>query len=118
MSELADFPWASKVVVANDVILCNQRPITFIAGLNVLEEPSIVFDVAHALLDVCQRESVPLIFKASFDKANRSSINSYRGPGLERGLSLLQSVKDRFHVPIVTDIHEPWQASLPRTLQM
>ena len=68
-------------------------------------------DVAAEYVQVCNELSIPLVFKASFDKANRSSIHSFRGPGLDEGLSILAEVKERFSVPVITDVHTPEQAA-------
>ncbi len=80
------------------------------AGLNVLEDEGLALEVAAELKAVCADVGLPYIFKASWDKANRSSIESYRGPGLEAGLAMLAAVKAAHHVPVVSDIHEPHQA--------
>lgn len=81
-----------------------------IAGPCVIESEDMVMQVAKELYEVVMEKNVQFYFKASFDKANRTSIDSYRGPGLEKGLSILQKVKDIYNIGIVTDIHEPWQA--------
>jgi 2-dehydro-3-deoxyphosphooctonate aldolase (KDO 8-P synthase) len=81
-----------------------------IAGLNVLEDLSLALEVGQELKSVCADLGLPFMFKASFDKANRSSITSYRGPGLETGLKMLAEVKTALDVPICTDLHEPFQA--------
>ncbi len=81
-------------------------PLLVMAGLNVLESEGLALEVAEHLQGVCADLGLPFIFKGSFDKANRSSIHSYRGPGLDEGLRILASVKERFNVPIVTDLHE------------
>ncbi len=82
-----------------------------IAGPCVIENEKVVFQVAEKLAYLRKRfESVKIVFKASFDKANRSSIHSFRGPGLEKGLKVLQKVKESFDLPVTTDIHESWQA--------
>ena len=86
------------------------RPLLVIAGLNVLENETLALDTASHLQRVCTDLGLPYIFKASFDKANRSSITSYRGPGLAEGLRILAKVKAEFGVPIATDIHEIAQA--------
>lgn len=86
------------------------HPLTVIAGLNVLENEELALTVGRHLKDVCQRLEFPYIFKASFDKANRSSIASYRGPGMEDGLAMLAKVKAELGVPICTDLHTPEQA--------
>lgn len=82
----------------------------FIAGPCVIENMELLETVAEKLVSINKRLSTEIIFKASFDKANRTSIHSYRGPGLERGLEMLQRVKEEFSLPILTDIHESWQA--------
>jgi len=86
------------------------QPLTVIAGLNVLEDEALALATGRHLKAVCERLGLPYVFKASFDKANRSSIASYRGPGLEAGLKMLKTVKDELGVPLATDIHEPDQA--------
>jgi len=82
-----------------------------IGGLNVLESRDLALRTAEAFKTVCTELAIPYIFKASFDKANRSSIHSFRGPGLEAGLKILQEVKTQFHLPVITDIHTPEQAT-------
>ncbi len=89
----------------------NDLPFVLIGGMNVLESSDLAHELAAHYVDVCGRLGIPYVFKASFDKANRSSIHSYRGPGLEAGLKILQDIKDRFKVPVLTDVHEPWQAA-------
>jgi len=101
----------TKAISIGDITIANNAPMVLIGGLNVLEEEALALETAEAFTKVCQSLSVPYIFKASFDKANRSSIHSYRGPGLEKGLEILASVRDTFRVPVITDIHEPWQAA-------
>lgn len=86
-----------------------SKPI-FIAGPCVIESEGLLSTVAERLVDINQRLGVDIIFKASFDKANRTSIHSFRGPGIERGLQMLSDVKERFGLRITTDIHESWQA--------
>ncbi|MBE8191785.1 MAG: 3-deoxy-8-phosphooctulonate synthase [Alphaproteobacteria bacterium] len=86
------------------------QPLLVMAGLNVLEDEALALEVAAHLKAVCAGLNLPYIFKASFDKANRSSITSYRGPGLDKGLAILSAVKAAHNVPIITDIHEPAQA--------
>ena len=87
-----------------------DQPLVVIAGLNVLEDLELARDAARHLKAVCAELGLPYVFKASFDKANRSSIRSYRGPGLEEGLKILRQIKDEFDVPICTDLHEISQA--------
>lgn len=88
----------------------NSLPLMLLGGMNVLESASLADEVAQAYVNVTQKLGMPYVFKASFDKANRSSIHSYRGPGLEKGLQVLADIKARYGVPIITDVHEPWQA--------
>jgi 2-dehydro-3-deoxyphosphooctonate aldolase (KDO 8-P synthase) len=88
----------------------NSLPLVLLGGMNVLESATLADEVAQAYVNVTQKLGMPYVFKASFDKANRSSIHSYRGPGLEKGLQILADIKARYGVPIITDVHEPWQA--------
>ncbi|RME17907.1 MAG: 3-deoxy-8-phosphooctulonate synthase [Bdellovibrio sp.] len=87
-----------------------QNTLFCFAGLNVLEDESLALETAHFLKETTEKLNIPFAFKASFDKANRSSIKSYRGPGLDKGLQILQTVKDKLHIPLLTDLHEPFQA--------
>ncbi|TFH73812.1 3-deoxy-8-phosphooctulonate synthase [Gammaproteobacteria bacterium LSUCC0112] len=89
----------------------NDLPFVLIGGMNVLESSDLAHEVAAHYVEVCGRLGIPYVFKASFDKANRSSIHSYRGPGMDAGLKILQDIKDCFMVPVLTDVHEPWQAA-------
>lgn len=86
------------------------EPLVLIAGPCVIESEALVMEVAEQLMEITGRLRVPLIFKASFDKANRTSVHSYRGPGMKEGLKVLAKVKERFQVPVVTDFHESCQA--------
>jgi 2-dehydro-3-deoxyphosphooctonate aldolase (KDO 8-P synthase) len=97
--------------LSDQVTFGNDLPFVLIGGMNVLESSDLAHEIAAHYVDVCGRLGIPYVFKASFDKANRSSIHSYRGPGLEAGLNILQDIKDRFKVPVLTDVHEPWQAA-------
>ena len=83
----------------------NMRPFVLIAGLCVIESEDILRTTAEKLVEICSSLSVPLIFKASFDKANRTSIESFRGPGMKQGLKLLKAMKAEFGFPILTDVH-------------
>ncbi len=85
--------------------------IAFIAGPCVIESREGCLAIAKELVAISRRLGTPFVFKASFDKANRTSVDAYRGPGLEKGLEILAEVKERFGVPLLTDIHEPWQAA-------
>lgn len=82
----------------------------FIAGPCVIESAEILDEVAAKIVDIQKKLGVKCYFKASFDKANRTSIHSYRGPGLEKGLQMLADVKSKYHLPLLTDIHESYQA--------
>ena len=87
------------------------RPLSVIAGINVLEDFDLALDIGRSLKETCLALGLPYMFKASFDKANRSSIKSYRGPGLERGLEILSAVKKELDVPICSDVHIVGQAT-------
>jgi 2-dehydro-3-deoxyphosphooctonate aldolase (KDO 8-P synthase) len=100
----------SKVSITPQVTVSNQGPFVLFGGVNVLESRDLALAAAEEFVRVTQKLGIPYVFKGSFDKANRSSIHSYRGPGLDQGLKILQAVKDTFGVPVITDIHEPWQA--------
>lgn len=101
---------AQSVIEFAGIRLANDLPFVLFGGMNVLESESLAIDIASYYVDVCARLNIPYVFKASFDKANRSSMHSFRGPGLEEGLKILQTIKDRFNVPIITDLHESYQA--------
>jgi len=94
----------------DDIAFANHKPFVLVGGMNVLESADLANEIASHFVEVCARLGIPYVFKASFDKANRSSLDSYRGPGLETGLKILQDIKQRFGVPVLTDVHEPWQA--------
>jgi len=93
------------------VPVANSAPFVLLGGVNVLESRDFALRVAEHYVAVCARLGIPLVFKASYDKANRSSIHSFRGPGLEQGLAILAEVKAQFGVPVVTDVHAPEQAA-------
>ncbi len=101
-----------KLVVTPHVSIGKASELALIAGPCVLEDLDTALKIAETCLSICRRLGLPYIFKASFDKANRSSIDSYRGPGLEPGLAMLAAVKDTFAIPITTDIHAPEQAGI------
>ena len=86
--------------------------LTFIAGPCVIESRQMALDLARRLSALARKLKVGYIFKASFDKANRTSVDSFRGPGIDRGLEILAEIRAKFDVPVLTDIHEPWQAKL------
>ena len=91
--------------------IANDKPMVMIGGMNVLEDRDTAFRVAEAFCEATQRLGMPYIFKASYDKANRSSIHSFRGPGLDEGLKLLGDIKAHFGVPVLTDVHTEEQAA-------
>ena len=101
----------SKEILISGIPLANERPFVLFGGMNVLESRDLALTVAEAFKQVCAKLDIPYVFKASFDKANRSSLNSFRGPGLDEGLKWLQEIKQTFDVPIITDIHAPEQAA-------
>ena len=100
-----------SVAVSDSVSVANNAPFVLFGGLNVLEDLDSTLHAATHYVEVTDRLGIPFVFKASFDKANRSSIHSYRGVGLDEGLRIFQEVKARFGVPVITDVHEPAQAA-------
>ena len=97
------------MVKINDIVVDNAQPFVLFGGVNVLESEQFAVDVCGAYVEVTRRLGIPYVFKASFDKANRSSIHSYRGPGLDAGLKIFEAVKKAHGVAVLTDVHEPWQ---------
>lgn len=97
--------------LTNNIILDNQKNFVLFGGVNVLEDLDSTLKACQHYVNVTTKLGIPLVFKASFDKANRSSINSHRGPGMDEGLTIFQAVKAEFGVPLITDVHEPWQAA-------
>jgi 2-dehydro-3-deoxyphosphooctonate aldolase (KDO 8-P synthase) len=100
---------SQKIVKVGDIAIGNDLPFVLFGGMNVLESEELALEIAGAYVDVCSKLGIPYVFKASFDKANRSSINSFRGPGMEKGIEILAKVKATYGVPIITDVHEPYQ---------
>jgi len=100
----------TAITLAPGVTAGNHLPFVLLGGINVLESSELAFSACAEYVRVTRALGIPYVFKASFDKANRSSIHSYRGPGLEDGLELLYAVKQEFGVPVITDVHEPRQA--------
>lgn len=90
--------------------VANDKPFVLFGGMNVLESRDLAMQIAEHYVEVTSKLGIPYVFKASFDKANRSSINSYRGPGMEEGLKIFEEIKKTFNVPVITDVHEPFQA--------
>ncbi len=99
-----------KTIQVANLDISNDRPLVLLGGMNVLESRDMAMKVAETYVEVTQKLAMPYVFKASFDKANRSSIASYRGPGIDEGLKILEEIKQTFDVPIITDVHEPSQA--------
>ena len=93
------------------ITFANDRPFALLGGVNVLEDLDFALRCSKHYKDVCERLNIPLVFKASYDKANRSSIYSFRGPGLKQGLEILQAVKDTHGIPVITDVHSPEEAA-------
>lgn len=102
---------APEVVISSSISCANDRPFVLFGGINVLESKDLALRACEEYQRVTRKLGIPYVFKASFDKANRSSIHSYRGPGLEEGLKIFEAVKKEFGVPVITDVHEPWQAA-------
>jgi 2-dehydro-3-deoxyphosphooctonate aldolase (KDO 8-P synthase) len=92
-------------------VITNSSFFTLFGGINVLESRDLAMRSCEEYVRVTEKLGIPYVFKASFDKANRSSINSYRGPGLDEGLKIFQEIKATFNIPIITDVHEPHQAA-------
>lgn len=101
---------ALDTLTVADLTIANDQPFVLFGGMNVLESRDLAFEVAECYVDITRRLGIPYVFKASFDKANRSSVSSFRGPGLEKGLQLLADIKAKFNVPVISDVHETWQA--------
>ena len=101
----------AKQIQLGALTIANDRPFTLLGGVNVLEDLDFALHCAAHYKTVCKQLNIPLVFKASYDKANRSSIHSFRGPGLEKGLEILQAVKDTHGIPVITDVHSPEEAA-------
>ena len=100
-----------QLISLGDIEIANDKPFVLFGGMNVLESRDLAMTIAERYVEVTQKLNIPYVFKASFDKANRSSVSSYRGPGLDEGLKIFQEIKSTFNVPIITDVHEPYQAA-------
>ncbi|MEH6740725.1 MAG: 3-deoxy-8-phosphooctulonate synthase [Sulfitobacter sp.] len=100
----------THINVAN-LTIGNDLPMTLIGGMNVLESRDMAMQVVEAYVEATTKLGIPYVFKASFDKANRSSVHSYRGPGMEEGLKIFQEIKSTFNVPVITDIHTEAQCA-------
>ena len=101
---------SQKIIKVGNIDVANDLPFVLFGGMNVLESRDLAMKMVETYVEATTKLNIPYVFKASFDKANRSSINSYRGPGLEEGLRIFEEIKSTFNVPIITDIHEPYQA--------
>ncbi|WP_406666567.1 3-deoxy-8-phosphooctulonate synthase [Gallaecimonas sp. GXIMD1310] len=99
-----------NIAIGSRVEVGNLKPFTLFGGMNVLESRDLAMRICEHYVNVTDKLAIPYVFKASFDKANRSSIHSYRGPGMEEGLKIFEEIKNTFNVPVITDVHEPWQA--------
>ena len=102
---------ASISIPVADFNVSNDSPMVLFGGMNVLESRDMAMQIAEAYVEVTQKLGIPYVFKASFDKANRSSIHSFRGPGVDEGLKIFQEIKHTFNVPLITDVHEIDQAA-------
>lgn len=102
---------AQKIVRVGDIEIANDKPFVLFGGMNVLESRDLALRICEEYVTVTEKLGIPYVFKASFDKANRSSVNSFRGPGMEEGLKIFEEIKQTFKVPVITDVHEPHQAA-------
>ena len=98
-----------KTLEVGNITVANDKPFVLFGGMNVLESRDMAMQVAEHYVKVTEKLGIPYVFKASFDKANRSSIHSYRGPGMEEGLKIFAEIKQTFGVPVITDVHEIYQ---------
>ncbi|CAI4161210.1 3-deoxy-D-manno-octulosonate 8-phosphate synthase [Alteromonas macleodii] len=102
---------SQQIINVGNVDVANHLPFVLFGGMNVLESRDLAMRIAEHYVEVTQKLNIPYVFKASFDKANRSSVTSYRGPGVEEGLRIFEEIKSTFNVPLITDVHEPHQAA-------
>jgi 2-dehydro-3-deoxyphosphooctonate aldolase (KDO 8-P synthase) len=100
----------NQSIVVGNIKVANDLPFVLFGGMNVLESRDLAMRIAEHYKEVTSKLNIPYVFKASFDKANRSSVHSYRGPGMEEGLAIFAEIKKQFDLPIITDVHEPDQA--------
>jgi 2-dehydro-3-deoxyphosphooctonate aldolase (KDO 8-P synthase) len=98
--------------ITETIEVSNDGPLVLFGGINVLESLDLALKTCEEFVRITDKLAIPYVFKASFDKANRSSIHSFRGPGLEEGMRMLEKVKSTFGVPVLSDVHEPWQAAV------
>ena len=102
---------AQKIVRVGNIEIAKDKPFVLFGGMNVLESRDLAMQVCEQYVKVTEKLGIPYVFKASFDKANRSSVTSYRGPGMEAGLRIFEELKATFGMPVITDVHEPYQAA-------
>ena len=102
---------STQAIQVGDIAVANDNPFVLFGGMNVLESRDLAMRIAEHYVEVTQKLGIPYVFKASFDKANRSSVSSYRGPGMDKGLAIFEEIKSTFNVPVITDVHEPYQAA-------
>ncbi len=103
---------SDKTIKIGDISVSNSAPFVLFGGMNVLESYDMAMQVCDHFVNVTDKLNIPYVFKASFDKANRSSVFSYRGPGLDEGMKIFEKIKKEFNVPIITDVHEEYQAPI------
>lgn len=101
---------AQSTIQLKHITIANDKPFVLFGGMNVLESRDLAFEIAETYIEICKKLNIGYVFKASFDKANRSSLYSFRGHGMEKGIEWLADIKKTFNVPIITDVHEPYQA--------
>ena len=101
---------SQSIISIGEIDVSNELPFTLFGGMNVIESRELALEIAAYYKEVTSKLGIPFIFKASFDKANRSSVHSFRGPGMEKGLKILAEIKETYQVPVISDIHEPFQA--------
>ena len=102
---------SQQIIRVGNVDVANHLPFVLFGGMNVLESRDLAMRIAEHYVEVTQKLNIPYVFKASFDKANRSSVTSYRGPGMEEGLRIFEEIKSTFNIPLITDVHEHHQAA-------
>lgn len=102
---------SQKIIQVENIQIGNELPFVLFGGMNVLESRELALTICEEYVRVTEKLGIPYVFKASFDKANRSSMHSFRGPGLDEGLKIFEEIKQTFGVPVITDVHEPHQAA-------
>lgn len=102
----------AKVVKVGNIEFANDKKLCVIGGVNVLEHGGLAFEVCEKFVEITKKLDMPYVFKASFDKANRSSLHSFRGVGLDEGMKIFDEIRAKYNVPVITDVHEPYQAEI------